>query len=313
MWRARSFLSRRWLCPRAWLLVVLAGLTACGGGDDPRDSPEPARPIAAAWFYLSDTQDYQTIPEDWARVDFRAVDRLHVGPAGIQPDGRFGLFQSAQTGDLRHRFEWVIDKARRENPAIEVVVSQWWGRGEGVWGRSLDVLDTPAARGAYAQSMADFLAFYRRHAGGRYAVDGVDIDYEGENVVPAFPEIAGQIRTALRTLSDQHGRPYLFTVTPADDEYLTPASLAQADFVNLQSYAGGLEFTLDLLYALDVAPSKILLGICPETDCDTFSETDVLAGYREEGLAGIHLWRLNSDNQDVEGDVQRRIHAALHP
>jgi len=41
---------------------------------------------------------------------------LNIGPAGVQADGTFGLYNSLATGDLANRFKWVIATARSQNP-----------------------------------------------------------------------------------------------------------------------------------------------------------------------------------------------------
>lgn len=289
--------------------ALLALLCACGGGATNRPA---APPIAAAWFYLADTHDYQNIPDEWRQVSFDKVDVLYVGPGGIQDGNRFGFHESAGTGRLAHRFEWLVETARRDNPDIKIVVSQWWGQGQGIWGRPLAALDGEAALQAYAQSVGDFIAHYQTYAGGRYAIDGFDIDYEDNNVTPRFPALAARLGATLKALSARYGKPLRLTLSPADGSYLDRASLAPFDYINMQSYAGGMDIPPDAFLAEGVPARKILYGICPETNCDSFSTAQVLATYRRYGLAGVHLWRLNSDNHAHEGQVQAAIHAGLH-
>lgn len=291
-------------------LTCLTLLTACGGNDTP--APQNG-PIAAAWFYLSDTHDYQTIPAEWQQIAFNNVNVLYVGPAGVQANGAFGLFDSAETGPLRHRFEWLAHRARQQNPDIKIVISQWWGNGEQVWGRSLSSLQGDAAVTAYAQSVADFLAYYQTYAGGRYALDGFDIDYEDNNVTEDLPLLADRLRHALQTLSAKHDKPFRLTLSPADGDYLDAASLAPFDYINMQSYAGGMGLPPEAFLQLGVPAKRILFGICPETSCNTFSLEEVLTKYHLYGLGGVHLWRLNSDNYREEGLVQQQVYSALHP
>jgi len=85
-------------------------------------------------MYLSDNQQYDTIPPEWSDINFKDVDVLNIGPAGVQSDGTFGLYNSPQTGDLANRFKWVMQTARSQNPNIKIIVSQWWGNGDGIWG-----------------------------------------------------------------------------------------------------------------------------------------------------------------------------------
>ncbi|WP_017525605.1 glycoside hydrolase family 18 protein [Pusillimonas noertemannii] len=290
-------------------LFLLAG---CGGTRD--ETPAPPAPIAAAWFYLSDDHDYFNIPAEWQEIAFDKVDVLYVGPAGIQEHNQFGLFESAQTGPLRHRFEWLVDRARHDNPDIKIVISQWWGNGQGIWGKPLSALNgDEAALDSYVQSVADFIGYYQSYAGGRYALDGFDIDYEDNNVTADFPALAHKLKDTLQALSSEYGKPLRLTLSPAEGEYLNPDSLSPFDYINMQSYAGGMDIPPEAFFQEGVPASKILYGICPETNCDTHGEEEVLATYHHYGLAGVHLWRLNSDNHAYEGQVQQRIYSALHP
>jgi len=52
--------------------------------------------ISTAWMYLSDDQKYNTIPPEWSDINFKDVDVLNIGPAGVQADGTFGLYNSSQ-------------------------------------------------------------------------------------------------------------------------------------------------------------------------------------------------------------------------
>jgi hypothetical protein len=60
-----------------------------------------------------------------------------VGPAGVQANGTFGLYNSVRTGDLANRFKWILRTARAQNPRIKIIVSQWWGDGTGIWRSAL--------------------------------------------------------------------------------------------------------------------------------------------------------------------------------
>lgn len=267
-------------------------------------------PIAAAWMYMSDDQQYGTIPPEWSSIDFTKVDVLYVGPAGVQSDGSFGLYDSPATGDLANRFRWIIETARSANPGIRILVSQWWGNGDGIWGSALNSLTTDAAINQYADSVAGFLASYLGVAGG---IDGYDVDYEDNNVVPAAPTILARIRARLDALSRANGgRPFYVTVSPAQTTYLRDA-VPSLSFVNMQTYAGSSGLTPQDFTALGLQPKQLLYGICPETNCNGPSLPYVESQYTEYQLAGIHLWRLNSDNYVEEGQVQAQVYAFLHP
>jgi hypothetical protein len=285
-----------------------------GNGTGFAASPAPITPpIAAAWFYMSDDQDYGTIPSTWSNIPFKDVDVLYVGPAGIQRDsGEFGLYNSKKTGDLANRFNWVIETARGKNPNIKIIVSQWWGNGLRIWGRPLTALHgkIPAVK-TYAASVAAFLKQYLSVGGG---VDGFDIDYEDPgNVVPEVALITAEIRAQLNALSQSTGgRPFYVTVSPATTTYLKQA-VPSLSFVNMQTYAGGSGLTPQDFTALGLQSQQLLYGICPESNCSTPTLQQVETQYTDNNLAGIHLWRLNSNNYKYENAVQAQVYKFLHP
>jgi hypothetical protein len=266
-------------------------------------------PISTAWVYMADDQAYNQIPAYWSAMDFRVVDVLTVGPAGIQADGTFGLYNSPKTGDLANRFKWIIQTARAQNPNIKIIVSQWWGNGAGIWGSSLSALNSPAAIQKYTSSVRDFLAAYLKTAGG---VDGYDIDYEANNVTSNTGVIAQQIRSQLASLSRASGgRPFYLTVSPASTTYLKDA-VGSLDLVNMQTYAGGSGLTPQNFLQMGLKSTQLLYGICPETNCPSPSLPQVKKAFTVNKLAGIHLWRLNSDNHPHEGQVQKQVYDFLH-
>lgn len=266
-------------------------------------------PISTAWLYMADDQAYNQVPAYWSTIDFRVVDVLIVGPAGVQANGTFGLYSSPKTGDLANRFKWVIQTARAQNPKIKIIVSQWWGNGTGIWGSSLSSLKSAADIQKYTSSVRDFLAAYLKTAGG---VDGYDIDYEDNNVTANTAAIAQQIRTQLSSLSKTTGgRPFYLTASPANTAYLKPA-VGSLDFVNMQTYAGGSGLTPKDFLQMGLKPTQLLYGICPETNCPSPSLPQVQKAFTANKLAGIHLWRLNSDNHPHEGQVQKQVYDFLH-
>ena len=266
-------------------------------------------PISTAWMYMSDNQQYGTIPPTWSNINLKDVDVLNIGPGGIQSDGTFGLYNSPKTGDLANRFRWIMNVARGQNPNIKIIISQWWGDGDGIWGNALDSLKTDAAVSKYTDSVVAFVALYLSFKGG---VDGYDIDYESNNVVDRLPTIASQIRTKLDALSkSKGGRPFYLTVSPADTTYLKPA-VPSLNFVNMQTYGGSFGLTPKDFTDLGLKSQQLLYGICPETGCGTRSVSEVESEYTTNKLAGIHLWRLNSGNYIEEGQVQAQIYKFLH-
>jgi hypothetical protein len=268
------------------------------------------QPIAAAWMYMADDRSYATIPQAWTTIDFKKVDMLYVGPAGVQSDGTFGFYNSTTTGDLATRFKWIMHTARSQNPNIKIIVSQWWGNGTGVWGNPLNTLNTDAAIRKYTESVNTFLQSYLLVSGG---VDGYDIDYEDNNVVSNIWTITSQIRTELDALRRENGgRPFYLTVSPATITNLSTA-VPSLHYVNMQTYAGGKSLTPQQFTLLGLKPQQLLYGYCPETRCSTPTIDEVKAQHKDNQLAGIHLWRLNSDNYQYEIEEQAKIYSFLHP
>lgn len=320
---------KRWLKALAALMMVVssgaahaAGAPAKGGKTTPSANPQPARaitlPIAAAWMYIAEPPNgqYNTIPQDWSNINFKIVDVLNIGPAGIQANGAFGLYSSASTGDLANRFKWIIQTARSQNPNIKIIISQWYcdptktcdGNG---WGNSLAALNTDDAINRYTDSVVAFLQSYLSVSGG---VDGYDIDYEPDNVTGNIAKLIPQLRTKLDALSKANGgRPFYLTLSPSTTAYLGSAFMARLNFVNMQTYAGGKGLTPQNFTRLEMKPQQLLYGICPESNCDTPSFSDVKSQYFQNKLAGIHLWRLNSDNSIQENQVQAQVYDLLHP
>lgn len=266
-------------------------------------------PISTAWMYLADDPAYNQIPAYWSNIDFSDVDVLTIGPAGVQADGTFGLYKSARTGDLANRFKWTVQRARTQNPKIKIIISQWWGNGDGIWGSALSALKSDADIQKYTSSVYDFLAAYMNTAGG---VDGYDIDYEANNASSRTKLITQQVRAQLSRLSKASGgRPFYLTVSPASLTGLKDA-VSFLDFVNMQTYAGGSGLTPKDFLNLGLKSTQLLYGICPETNCGTPTLDQVKRAYTTNKLAGIHLWRLNSDNFQYEGQVQRQVSKFLH-
>jgi hypothetical protein len=294
---------------RSWQATTL-DVTYLSNADVLNSDGVLKQPISAAWMYMADDRQYNTIPSYWTSIDFAKVDVLYVGPAGVQSDGTFGFYKSATTGDLTTRFTWIIQTARRQNPNIKIIVSQWWGNGTDIWGNALNTLNTPAAISKYTDSVATFLQSYLNVSGG---VDGFDIDYESNNVVGNIGTITSQIRAKLDALRRANGgRPFYLTVSPAETRYLD-TTVPSLHFVNMQTYAGGITLTPQNFTQLGLKPQQLLYGICPETNCPTPTVEQTKAQYTQNNLAGIHLWRLNSDNYSYEGAVQAQIYSFLHP
>ncbi|TPX12887.1 uncharacterized protein E0L32_006767 [Thyridium curvatum] len=290
--------------------------SSTSSSSSPTSSPTPAvRPIAGAWLYLSDDANYNTIPAEWSAINFANVDALFIGPAGIQADGSFGLFSSNTTGPLANRFQWALETARAQNPAIKIAISQWWGQGQKTWGLPLSALideasnsTTSEAVDAYAASVRAFFQQWAPVAGG---LDGFDVDYEDNNLVPFIGYLFGQVRQQLSGLTASTGREYWVTVSPSDTDYLETAA-SSLSYVNMQTYAGGVNLTPEDFLNIGYRKDQLLYGVCPETNCPGPTVAEAEGVYTKYSMAGIHVWRLNSDNYVYEGQVQKQVYDFLH-
>jgi hypothetical protein len=263
---------------------------------------------AAAWIYLSDDQNYNTIPQKWQVIDFKLVDTLFIGPLGVQPDGTFGVFNSAATGPLAHRLEWVIKTARHQNHHIKIIVSQWYGSSS-IWGDDLTVLKDTQAIQKYADSVPKFLKAWLPIAGG---IDGFDIDYETPNVSDKCPQILAAVRSGLDALSKEHdGRPFYVTVSPDTLDFLKE-SVPSINFVNMQLYGYGYDMTPEEFINIGFKADQLLYGICAEAGQNTHTVQDAERAVEKYQLGGAFVWRLNSDPQHHELETQKKIHNFLH-
>ena len=259
-------------------------------------------PIAAAWMYLSDDQNYTTIPSKWSSINFTTVDLLLIAPLGIQDDGTFGLYNSTETGPLANRFNWVIQKARTENPGIKIFASQFWGSAPHIWGSDLSALQDAQAIEKYTTSVQTFMKTWKQ-------VDGYDVDYETGNIREDIGDILQQVRDKLDQIQD--GRQFYVSVSPATTKYLDTAVPALS-FVNMQTYSGGISLTPQDFLDLGLKSEQLLYGYNAETPSQSHSIPDTEKAYTDGNLAGIHVWRLDSSDQDAEGEMQMEIYHFLH-
>ena len=252
-------------------------------------------------MYLSDDLDYATIPQKWNRINFTTVDLLYIGPVGVQSTGLFDLYNGSN-GPLAKRFHWTIQRARSQNPGVKIIASQFWGGSPQSWGDDLSALKGSASIEKYASSV---VAFMTRWEG----VDGYDIDYEDRNVRPDVGYILEQVRQKLDAIPGQ--RKYYVTVSPSETTYLK-AAIPALSYVNMQNYAGGISLTTKDFLDLGFKPEQLLYGYDAERPEDGHSIPEVEKEYADGGLAGIHVWRLDSSDMDAERERQRQIYQFLH-
>ena len=259
-------------------------------------------PIAAAWMYLSDDLNYTTIPPKWSKIDFATVDLLLIGPLGVQADGTFGLYSSPKTGPLAHRFQWVLQKARTQNPGIKIFASQFWGASPHQWGSDLSALKDAQAVEKYASSVQTFMKTWKQ-------VDGYDVDYEDTNVREEIGDILRQVRTKLDLIRD--GRHFDVSVSPSETTFLKTAVPALS-FVNMQTYSGGISLTPKDFLDLGLKSEQLLYGYNAEIPSQGHSIPDCEKAYTDGNLAGIHVWRLDSSDEQAELERQKKIYEFLH-
>lgn len=168
----------------------------------------------------------------------------------------------------------------------------------------------PGAVQEYAASVRAFFEEWAPVAGG---LDGFDVDYEDNNVVPFISEVLAQVRQELDTLAASMGRstPYWVTVSPSETDFLD-AAVSSVSYVNMQTYAGGLGLAPEDFLGIGYRKDQLLYGICPETNCQGPTVAEAEGVYTNYSMAGIHMWRLNSDNYIQEGQVQEQIYDFLH-
>ena len=279
-----------------------SSLSSTSSSPNPSATAKLTPPIAAAWMYLSDDRDYTTIPATWSTINFKTVDLLLIAPLGVQDDGTFGLYNSTETGPLANRFSWVIQKARTENPGIKIFASQFWGSAPQLWGSDFSALQDAQAIEKYATSVKTFMKTWKQ-------VDGYDVDYEPENIREDIGDILQQVRDNLDEIQD--GRQFYVSVSPAETSFLESAVPALS-FVNMQTYSGGISLTPQDFLDLGFQSEQLLYGYNAETPSQSHSIADTEAAYTDGKLAGIHVWRLDSSDQDAEGKAQMEIYDFLH-
>ena len=290
------------LLPLAWSAPAPSGTRQSPSSQQssPVNVPTNGDSLAAAWIYLSDNTKYDTIPAIWHSIDFSTVDTLMIAPVGIQADGKFGLFQSDEKGDLTKRFQWTVQEAKKQNPNIKLIASQFWGGNIKTWGNDLSYLYQTGDKTAidrYAASVADFMKTWP-------SIDGYDVDYETTNINTRFPSVINAVRAKL-------DKRYLLTISPADTRFLKDI-VGKIDYVNMQNYGGSSTLTVKSFTDVGFKANKLLYGYNAEQPQTGRPIEDIKDIYQTEGLAGIHVWRLNSNIQKLEGDRQKEVHEFLH-
>ncbi|KAK3315419.1 glycoside hydrolase superfamily [Apodospora peruviana] len=269
--------------------------------------PRFPQATSTAWLYMmdGDSSTWPTIPDSWKQINFGQVDVLILAPLGLQnpADGTFGVADI-----IVNRFQWAVQTAKAAprmipNTKITILVSQFWGSDPQLWGHPLSALPATAID-AHANSVRDFIS--------ANDLDGYDIDYEPNNIVATVPAILQAIRAQLDDLSlTNGGRPYYTTVSPAELMFLDQA-VPSLSAVNMQSYSGGIYITVADLLKIGFQPAQILYGVNAESPGQGPTVQQALDTYKNDGLVGIHLWRLNSGDFQQEIEWQSQVFDGLH-
>ena len=279
------------------------------------------------------------IPDKFKLLRFDTVDILNIAPFFIIEDqdfifGGYGGTKDNPTGLLTKQFEWIVRTARLQNPNVKIIVEQFYGN-EGNYLK----LDNEEKIGKYTDSVAHFLSLWQNKTYHDAAtnktvslrVDGYDVDYEwtkenAGNQQPWAPEVLSQIRSKVDALNASPN--YLVTLTPASTTGLTDSGkdLSKVfDYVVMQNYDGGSGTTPDhYLQAIPgLKPSQLIFGITAEVverNLGTVRSIDAAIsafqkeykGTTETGpLAGLFVWRLNSDDWVFENMALLALYGKL--
>lgn len=301
-------------------------------------------PVVGAHFYIGDgsAEQLKTIPSDWYYTRFDCVDILYVGPLVCRKtDHLFSLQYVSNENvsiDYSVRFEWVIKRARYENPQIKIIASQWWGS-DNVLADLKSSRDeaaiSPETAGRierYTDSVRDFLASWQQktyfHGGKTISlrVDGYDVDYETGNTVDIVTNVYEKIRTKVDKFTTDHQIPtYLLTLTPAESIHVKEIA-PFVNLINMQTYDGGRAVSADDYVTIiqPSPPSKLTWGLEAEVTSLNYPKAQdgspaVLSIDEQLGevsrlhLGGLYVWRLTSDNWVYENAVQVYVYNKLHP
>ena len=135
-------------------------------------------------------------------------------------------------------------------------------------------------------------------------LDGFDIDFESDSIEPeAFRAVSHALRAELDGRAAPMGKPLYLTITPAELSIDLAIVDQYYDYVQMQSYDARHDMVVPPANIVGdrVESTKILFGRDIEGG-DTLSSTrygipDVVAYVRENHLAGLMAWRVNTSSQ----------------
>lgn len=282
-------------------------------------------------------KDASEIPPEWYLARFDTTDILYVcsffvlprqDPVTRRPTYKFGLqdgeADNGWLGSYKTRYEWVVTKARTQNPDIRIIAGMmmWKDAEENpLHIQDLNVLQTPESRAEFVTSVKELLLekskeTYLNSAGDAVSarIDGFDIDLEFGNLQPYLPEVLAELRSAFDSIGPSL-KLYL-SVTPAGTDCLDNSCAASLDYLNMQNYDGGWgtgpeEYREKMP---DLKHSQMLWGLSSEDPgglnrCT--SVEDAVGRCKELGLGGVMAWRLNSINWVYQQMLQIKLYAEV--
>jgi hypothetical protein len=264
---------------------------------------------------------WDVIPDKFKKLRFDTIDYLYISPFTVLPNSHtFGMSEtgtpSQPAGKFTERLKWVIKEARTQKPDIKIIAMQMNQKGN-----DFQVLTTDELRERYATSVAHLLHTFEKHS---LRIDGYDVDYEWNdsnvlgdgNLQSWSPDVLKRVRANL----DKLGSTPKFQVSISAASTIGLANntdLAEVlDYVNMQNYDGGQGLgPKDWIDAIGIPPSKLVWGLSAEGPSKNVhrvkSIDDALkmrahkwgSGSTAGPLAGVMVWRLNSDNWVFEDMV----------
>jgi len=280
-----------------------------------------ARRVAVGWVYVADPVTKSAESASWQDIAFEALDVLVVGPVGLQHCNntpkvakafpwrpRFRCQEPYRRGSFgvadafRPRFDALLAVARQRNPNLQIMASQWYAshlmEPFGDWGGSLQTLgDSEEQLDGYTKDVNAFLL--------EQNMTGYVLDYEGTNVVHWYTRLLVKLAEAFRDPHTGHRTRHI-GISPSTVKYLMGTN-SLTDYVFAQTYTQGVELD-DFLAIFDA--NKVFVGLCPE-GCSSTNAWDAKDQVELRDLAGIHVWRLNSDNASTmakENVVMQQVH-----
>jgi GH18 family chitinase len=188
----------------------------------------------------------------------------------------------------RDRIRQLREAALATNPAMKFIVSLGWGRN--------DFSNGAQNPTEFASSVGDIVE--------ENELDGFDIDFESDSLEPdAFRAVSQALRAELDARGARMRKQLYLTITPAKLGIDLEVVNRYYDYVQMQTYDAPQDDVLppSNIVGRQVDASRILFGRDIESG-DTLASPrygipDVAAYVRENRLAGLMGWRVNTASQ----------------